>query len=289
MNARKTDGVDDVSGIVMLEGIPGTGKSTTAADLAAWLSGRGVDAAHWPEGRADHPVDFEHVSLVSEQWLQHLREEDPESWRAVRGHAERYPEGWVVRHTDRLEAADAVVQRIRGWDAYDGSIAPDVHAQALSESWRRYGCGVPAAAVQVWECVLIQNPVCAFIARFDRPPGDLASHVRQLTAAVAGHHPMLVYLDPGDPEPVLRRVAEERPEWWLDFVIRYHTAQGYGLRKGLRGFEGYVEFMRMRRQVELELLPHLEVPTLVVDTSQEPRDAAQRRIRDFVADHLART
>ncbi len=40
----------------MVEGLPGSGKSTTARGLAAWLADQRVEVQHWPEGRTDHPV-----------------------------------------------------------------------------------------------------------------------------------------------------------------------------------------------------------------------------------------
>ncbi|WP_109208776.1 MULTISPECIES: hypothetical protein [Microbacterium] len=278
---------DEAAGVVMVEGLPGSGKSTNAADLAAWLTESGADVEHWPEGRADHPVDFENVSLLTDAAFRRIGDEDPGSWQTLRAEAEPYVDGWLIRGTDRLDLPADLAAQIRSADAYDGEISPDRHARALSESWRRYGEQAPAPGVQVWECVLIQNPVCAFVARFDRPEEDLAAHVEGLVAAVRNHNPMLVYLDPGDPEPVLRRVAAERPDWWLDFVIRYHTGQGYGLRSGLEGFDGYIQFMRMRRSLELDLLPRLDLPTLVIRTDEEPAPATRERIRAFAAEHLA--
>ncbi len=271
----------------MVEGLPGSGKSTTADDLAKWLTANGATAHHRPEGRADHPVDFEHVSLLSDGAYTRIRDEDPDSWRQLDARAEHYPGVWLIRHTDTLVLAPALAERIRRRDAYDGDISPQLHARVLSESWRRYGSRMPQPGVEVWECVFIQNPACAFIARFDQPVAALTAHVRGLAAAIRGHNPMLVYLDPGDPEPVLRAVASERPDWWLELVIRYHTQQGYGLRRGLEGFDGYVEFMRMRRELELELLPKLELPTLLIRTDQEPEETTRERVHAFVREHLA--
>ena len=53
----------------------------------------------------------------------------------------------------------------------------------------------------VFECVTVQNPVWALLARFDQP------------AAAA---------------------AEERTAAWLDFVVRYRTEQGYGRARTVR-------------------------------------------------------
>ena len=114
---------------------------------------------------------------------------------------------------------------------------------------------------------------------------DLAEHAQQLVSAIRSHNPMLVYLDPGDPEPVLRRAAEERHPEWVESVVRYHTTQGYGLRVGLTGFDGYVAFMRMRRELELDLVHSLDLPTLVVATSDEPPSRTRARILQFVDEH----
>jgi hypothetical protein len=103
---------------------------------------------------------------------------------------------------------------------------------------------------------------------------------------VSDHAPVLVYLDAGEPEPVLRRAAAERPDSWLEAVVEYHTGQGWGLARDLEGFDGYVEFMRHRRELELDLLPRLPLPTLVVRTDTGSWDEHTERVRAFVGEHL---
>lgn len=274
-----------MSGLILVEGLPGTGKSTAAAAVASWLRDeRNHPAEHWPEGRIDHPVDFEQVSVLTADTLNALCDAHPDAAGHLRDVAVAQGEFLVVQRGAHAELPQALLDDLSRFDAYDGEISAAAHHELLSASWARYGASPAVGATQVWECVLIQNPVCAFVARFDEPSTTLEQHVSGLVESVATHRPALVYLDAGDPADVLASGAAERPAEWLDAVIRYHTEQGYGLRLGLHGFDGYVEFMRHRRVLELALLQKLELPVLVVDTAD--RQLRAELVRTFVARHL---
>jgi hypothetical protein len=273
-------------GLVMVEGLPGAGKSTVAHGLAEWLGSQGQAAMSWPEGRADHPVDFEHVALLDAPTWERVRAGFPEWESALLSVSDRVDEVLVVKHGLVPGLPQELGDELRRSDAYDGPITVERHSRTLTDSWRRFGAAPPPPEVQVWECVLIQNPVCAFIARLDEPPATLEHHVQGLVEAVQAHRPALVYLDVGDPLPALERAARERPDDWLQFAIGYHTDQGYGLRHGLDGFDGYVEFMRHRRVIELDLVSRLPLETLVVAVDLDDRDDATGEIRRFVGGHL---
>ena len=44
------------SRLILIEGMIGSGKTTTAGHLRDWLSGRGEDVRAYEEGAADHPI-----------------------------------------------------------------------------------------------------------------------------------------------------------------------------------------------------------------------------------------
>ncbi|WP_249931052.1 hypothetical protein [Paenibacillus polymyxa] len=56
------------------------------------------------------------------------------------------------------------------------------------------------------------------------------------------------------------------PEW-LDFVIWYHTEQDYGKNKGLHGYEGYIQFLEYRRELELHIIEQLPFQSFILDNS----------------------
>lgn len=278
-----------VPGLVLFEGLPGSGKSTSASELAGWMAQGGALVDHWPESRPDHPVDLDQVAVLTDRDRERLGAAGPGWDRILSAVVEPSDGAWLVRSPQDRGLPSALAAALQALEVYDGDIDPEVHGRVLRESWRQFGAAAPPAATQVWECVFIQNPVCAFVARFDRPYDELADHVRSLAETVLDQDPALVYLDPGDPEEALRRAAAERPAAWLDFVVAYHTEQGYGLARGLRGFDGYVEFMRHRRELELTLIADLPIPVHVVETSTTSREESAASIREFARRHLRDT
>lgn len=273
--------------LVMVEGLPGSGKTTASGFINGWLTDRQVPVHHFSEGRTDHPVDLEQVAVLTEGQLERLRRDLPDEAGDLTAAAERVDDLWLIRHRERPAWSSRLRDRLRELDSYDGAVTHDVHTRVLFDSWQRFAeQRARESAVFLFECVLIQNPMCALLARFDRPEAAIEAHIRRLAEVTAGMDPLLVYLDAGDPAAVLEAAAAERPAEWLEFVIGYHTRQGYGLAHGLRGFDGLVEFMRHRREVELDLLPRLPVTTFTSDVSDGDWDRHRAALAAFLEDHV---
>lgn len=275
----------------MVEGLPGSGKSTIAEFLSGWLTERGQAVSFYPEGRTDHPVDFEQVAVLSTESLVGVVAAFPAQGEELMRSVESLEGSWLVRYGQHPTWPADLRARLAEHDAYDGAITPEAHRRVLGASWEAFGNQADHAdqdeTVYVFECVLVQNPLCALMARFDQPAEVIESHVSRLATAVARLNPVVVYLDAGEPTPALERAAAERPREWLDSVIEYHCGQGHGLANGLTGFDGYVEFMRRRRAVELDLLPRLGIPTLTVEVGAGDWAEHRARITAFLDQHLA--
>lgn len=274
--------------LVLVEGLPGSGKTTTAGLIRAGAASRGLAVRYVEEGDPGHPADFEQVAILEDSDVARLGVDAPEHVATLRAAAERHDGYWLIRNRDRASWPLDLRRWLAERDAYDGSVAPDLHTKAMTENWDRFAGAAHPVDLFVFEAVLLQNPVCALVARFDRPESAVAAHVGRLAASVAGLDPVLVYLDPGDPAPVLAAAAAERPAEWLDLVVRYHTEQGYGAVRGLRGFAGYVEFMRMRRELELRLIRELPITSYVLDVSTRDREAHAREVEAVLDRHVGR-
>jgi hypothetical protein len=276
-----------VAQLIMVEGLPGSGKSTTAHFLSEWLADRRHPVAHFSEGRTDHPVDAEQVAVLSTETFIGLVGDFPAQGDDLIRGAEKVGDSWLVRYGQRRGWPCELRARLAEHDVHDGTVTPELYRQVLRESWDAFGDkAAHGGELYLLECVLLQNPLSALMARFDEPRHVVEGHVRALAESVTPLNPALVYLDPGDPTAALERIAAERPEEWLESVIAYHCGQGHGLAHGLAGFDGYVEFMRRRREVELDLLPSLGVPTLHVEVGDGDWETHRSRITAFVGSHL---
>ncbi|MGN6634974.1 MAG: hypothetical protein ACTHJ6_05850, partial [Oryzihumus sp.] len=172
--------------LVMVEGLPGAGKSTAAAFVQSWLEQRGVPVRGYAEGRADHPVDFEQVAVLTGAQLEQVLADFPVERAELACTAQRRDELWLVRDRERAHWPARLRARLRALDAYDGDVPPRVHSRVLQDSWRRFADAArDEQAVYLVECVFLQNPVCALLARHDRPAGELEAHVRALAEAAA--------------------------------------------------------------------------------------------------------
>jgi hypothetical protein len=90
------------------------------------------------------------------------------------------------------------------------------------------------------------------------------SFILELAQIIQPLSPRWLYLQPADIQATVEQVVQQRPQEWLDFVIAYHTQQGHGKAEGWRGFEGLINFYKMRQAIELALLSKLPFPGLVI-------------------------
>ena len=139
----------------------------------------------------------------------------------------------------------------------------------------------------IFECCFLQNPLCALFSRFNLGATAIEKHILNLEEAVEGLQPLLVYLDAKQTKVILEKASNERSEKWLDFIIHYHTTQGYGKKEGLRGFDGLVKAMEARQEIERAILNHLAMPVLTLDLTEETWEDRHEKIKGFIDKHYS--
>ena len=272
--------------LILVEGIPGSGKTTTAVFVADWLQKRGMKTAVFPEGNLDHPADFESVACLDSQEFANLKAQFPSDAAFLEKAALKDGED-IFFHYRALQQTNpglsaALLAALACYEIYELPAAK--FRRLLLRRWQRFAADAAAEnVIYIFECCFLQNPLTMLLGRHDEPVAEANDFILELAASVQILQPRWLYLNPGDVRTTLTNVAQTRPPEWLDFVIAYHTQQGHGKAQGWQGFDGMVRFYEMRQAIELALLPQLPFPGLLVQHTNWTVDQSQ------IADFLAKT
>jgi hypothetical protein len=229
--------------LILVEGLPGSGKTTTAKLVQQILAKKGIEGKLFLEGDLDHPADFESVACLSEGEIhfQHISE-----FRKV-------GDDYLVPY------------RKLGLDLSDKDIYElpfEKNQELIAANWGRFA--KEAEGVHIFECCFIQNPVTVGMIKYGTQDEQVIGYVKELEAQAAGLHPLLIYIDRDDVEEAFLKAVEERPKEWSQFFTGYYTQQGYGKRHGLTGIQGTIEVLKARKELERNIIDKLDMQKIII-------------------------
>jgi hypothetical protein len=225
--------------LILIEGMIGSGKTSTAVRLGDWLTSRGENARVFREGAADHPI----------------RTKAEDRLRAAAGPRPPVAPG---------SAADAVVE---------GS--PRAYGD---DQWRRLAerClrGRPAI---ILEGSFLQNSVMpAFI---DGAPARTVDEIfTRIVRQAAPAEPLLVYLRPADIRAAIARVHRVRGEPWSSGNVDFVENSAWARRRGLQGQDAVVRLYQAWEPVVTRLYSRYPFAKIMATDPQHDWPEALARI-----------
>jgi len=275
--------------LILVEGLPGSGKSTGAQMVYDILKEQGKDVQLVLEGDVDHPADYEGVAIFT-----------PEEWEALCGQHEShqmlinrtafYEEGnyflsyGKMQQDDQSRLPQSLYDDIFKQDIYE--ISFERNMELIAAKWKRFA---EAATVQkkiyVFECCFIQNPVTMSMVKHNRNEAESIHYVRQLEDAIGSLNPMLIYLDQKEYDITFKKAVEERPKEWSSGFVDYYTLQGYGQARGYAGMDGTLQVLHARKQLEQRIMNELSLSRTTIDNSHYDREQLRQELLQTLLGH----
>lgn len=251
------------SKLIVVEGMWGSGKTTTAQFIYDHLTESGAKARLFLEGDLDHPADYDKVACFTVQEYNETLQKHSASIELMRsitedrGNYKFVPYGKHRRELGNVFSDDLLAD-VAQYDIYDGILPLERHCEVHLCRWREFvKAQLHRDEITIFECCFIQNPLTAMLGRYDASEEVIIDYVLELANVIKPLNPQLIYFHSGDVRTTLSRAFQERSSDWNDGVTQYFTQQGYGLSHGLTGFDGLVEFLRVRTQIELKIVEQL--------------------------------
>jgi hypothetical protein len=229
--------------LILIEGMIGSGKTTTATRVGDWLAGRGENARVFGEAAADHPI-----RTRAEDRLRAAA--DPQA--PGRGRAGNRGAG------DSRTAGPPSEYGAGQWRVLAGHCLRDRQTIILEGSY-------------------LQNSVMpAFI------DGAPARTVREIFTAIwrqaAPAEPLLVYLRPADIGAAIARVHQIRGEPWSSRNVAFVENSPWARRRDLRGQDAVVKLYQAWEPVVTQLYSRFPFPKIMVTDPQHDWQATLTRI-----------
>lgn len=243
--------------LFILEGLPCSGKSTASAFAASVLQQK-EKVCFVDEGTGNHPADYEFHALAPAGLLSDREE--------------------VVSLS---QYSGEMFDRLLQYKIYD-FLPWEKEMPLMLEKWRQFVRGCDKDTVYVFNCVLLQNPMCETMMRFGFSEEESKRYIEQIAEIIFPLNPAVIYLKNDDIDESVKKASSERPGW-LDAVIDYHINGAYGKSIGAAGFDGYISCLKERQERELRILSALQIEKFVVDNPHRDWNSAQEAIKAHLA------
>lgn len=279
--------------LILIEGIPGSGKTTLARRTEKFLKDKGVKAKCYNEGMI-HPADL--------AWLAYLTLEE---YNKLLLEHEQYAD--VLRKNSRIEDDMVVVaftylgirrneneliKYLQGKEIFDGKLSSKEFLNINLKRWKNF-CkqALSDDYVYIFECAFLQNHINELLAYNDVTTDYIIDYAKKLISTVEKLNPTLIYLDQSNVRAKIESVAKERtaPEGipdWIDLVIDFTQNSSYGQRNNLKGFDGAVKFFADRAHIEREVIKHLPIDTFIINNPARDWDDIFNKISSYVWSRL---
>lgn len=272
--------------LILIEGIPGSGKSTIARKIAGWYEERSITVNLYIEGQS-HPADLGWNACVPPTEYGDILRRYGELREDIEKHTVFEGDTAIVAYTQVKTGDRVFYDDMERYEVYDGRVTDEVFYNLHYGRWRAFAA---AAAVKdelnIFECAFLQNHVNELVFWRNADEGEVIKHHNRLLEAVEALSPVLIYLSQPDIRETIGRIARERvsAEYgdWIDKCIAYCENSPYGKRNKINGYDGAIEFFLLRKRLEMKIIDQLPIPHAVIDNPDYDWDAVWASIVKYL-------
>lgn len=274
------------SKLIIVEGLPGSGKSTAAKMIYDILKDKEVDSELYIEGNYNHPADFDGMSYFDDEDFIKLKKAYPESADLLSSIAVKSHNGYIIPYKKVnkelvVSFEHKVFNEITKNDVYE--LPLEIHSQLVVDRWSEFVNNyVNQEKVVIFECCLIQNPVTVTMIKNNSSKETTMNYVNSLAKKIMPLNPVLIYVEQDDIRKSFGKAVYERSKDWIDGFINYYTNQGYGLYNKLKGLDGVIEILKERIIIEKEIYDSLNLTKCRVDNSQFNNDLLKEKLENII-------
>lgn len=272
--------------LILVEGIPGAGKTTTARKIRDELISQGQNVVLYEEGMS-HPADMAWNAYLTETEYDDFLNKCLNMWDTSEKSVSKEELKNIIEAQVRKED-DHVIVAYTKFNFPEGcywSLIGDVASKEICDGrkglnefknihlkrWTRF-CeeALRDDNTYIFECAFLQNHIFELLGVYEKNDDYILEYLKELIECVKALNPCIVYIEPGNVEEVIMAAAQERkaPDEsrrdWIDEIADWVSNMNYGKNHNLKGKEGVFTFCRERLRIDKVMIDKLGIPVKVV-------------------------
>jgi len=271
--------------LILIEGLPGSGKSTTAQLTNEILNEMNIDTELFLEGNFEHPADYQAVSYFTASEFTDLIAHYKEFESLIISCTIKRKDDYLLLRNKLREKKlpDEFLSKIRKNDIYE--LPLELHIELITEKWEQFrDDALNGNKIFIFDCSFIQNPVTIGMIKYGASNVVVINFIMRLAEIIESLNPILIYVDQADIERSFKLAIETRPGEWFNGFMDYYNNQAFGKKLHAKGIEGTLAILKARNQLESQIFEGLEMSKIKIDNSKFEKEKYKTRLIEILQD-----
>jgi len=261
--------------LIMVEGIPGSGKTTYSLRLEKYFNENNKNAKCYLEGDR-HPADLAWCAVLNDNEYNSILEKYPAYTEKIEKFSFREDSNIILPYIDLDIAGEdkALWDYLEDKEILSGKYRTDEFLDINMKRWNTFcSDSLGKDEVIIFESVFYQNHVNELLLYQDEEYGTILKYMNSLLKTVLPLDPVLVYLNQKNVRKTIEEVAKKRksnkegfPDW-IDRVSEYIENTPFGSKCSSKGADCFIEFLEIRNSLEIKLFHDMNVRKLLIEDS----------------------
>ncbi|GFZ33151.1 hypothetical protein CSC2_36770 [Clostridium zeae] len=273
--------------LIMVEGIPGAGKTTTSRKIKEKLIAEGKKVVLYEEGMS-HPADMSWNAYLSEEEYNNFLSKCLEMWETsektiskeelkhrIEIQTRREEEHFILAYT-KIDFPEGcywgLVGEVAAKEICDGRRSLKEFTEIHLRRWENFAeKALLDDTIYIFECAFLQNHIFELLGVYEKSDEEILTYLTNLLSKVKCLNPCIVYIDPSDVEKVIMKAADERKapnesrKDWIDEIAYWVSNTNYGKKHELAGREGVFSFCKERLRIDKLMIRNLGIPVTLIN------------------------
>ncbi|MEB9685486.1 hypothetical protein BK742_01005 [Bacillus thuringiensis serovar pingluonsis] len=270
--------------LIIVEGLPGFGKSTTAQLINDILSQNKIEVELFLEGNLNHPADYDGVSCFNKFEFDRLLSNSGDFKEVLLKRVLKKESNYLlpyrkIKNEFGDQFSDGLFNDISRNDIYELPFNKNV--ELIADKWQDFAeIALEDHKIYIFECCFIQNPLTIGMIKYGEQKEKIINYVMKVAKIIENLNPMLFYVEQDDLEFSFRKALKERNPEWSTGIVDYYTNQGYGKEHNHSGVEGAIKVLEARRNLELEIFDMLKMKKEKINNTKYEIDSYRSMLKD---------